>query len=194
MADGSRARRWTVLVVVAGAMAAGLLLRHFHGSSGASQAGPLGFVMHSQAKQLDNVPFVTGDGASVQLADLKGKVLLLNIWATWCPPCIEELPVLNAFSRAQETNGVVVIGAAADEEGARTVAPLTRREGLAYPILLANTNVQMTFGISAFPTTIIIGPDGRVAARYLGSLTHLELDRAIAPLLKPPSPPVPSTP
>lgn len=127
-------------------------------------------------------------------AEFAGKTVVLNFWATWCPPCIEELPVLNAFSRAQETNGVVVIGAAADEEGARTVAPLTRREGLAYPILLANTNVQMTFGISAFPTTIIIGPDGRVAARYLGSLTHLELDRAIAPLLKPPSPPVPSTP
>lgn len=127
-------------------------------------------------------------------AEFAGKTVVLNFWATWCPPCLRELPELNAFHRAQETHGVVVIGAAGDEEGARTVAPLVRREGLVYPVLLANTNVQMIFGISTYPTTIIIGPDGRVVARYLGSLTRQELERAIAPLLKPASAPVPSTP
>ncbi|MFO1462075.1 MAG: TlpA disulfide reductase family protein [Verrucomicrobiota bacterium] len=134
------------------------------------------------------------DGRQRSSGEFAGKTVVLNFWATWCPPCLRELPELNAFFREQETNGVVVIGAAVDEGGARAVTPLVRRQGLAYPILIADTNVQLTFGISTLPTTVIIAPDGRVAARYLGSLTRQELDRATAPLLKPPSPPVTSPP
>lgn len=128
------------------------------------------------------------DGHPVASTHFTGKVLVLNFWATWCPPCRRELPELEAFHRAQQTNDVVVIGAATDEGGAAVVTPFVRREKLSYPILLADTNVQQTFAVSTLPTTLIIGRDGRIAARYLGSLTQAELTKAVTPLL-PPLPP-----
>lgn len=122
-------------------------------------------------------------GRPVHSTNFAGQIVILNFWATWCPPCRRELPELNAVHRAQQSNGVVVVGAATDERGAEVVAPFVRSRELAYPIVIADTHVQQTFAISTLPTTLVIGRDGRVAARYLGSLTEAELNRAIAPLI-----------
>ncbi|MBN8490032.1 MAG: TlpA family protein disulfide reductase [Burkholderiales bacterium] len=160
-------------MVVAGAMAAGLLLRHFHGSSGASQAGPLGFVMHSQAKQLDNVPFVTGDGASVQLADLKGKVLLLNIWATWCPPCRKEMPSLD---RLQAKLGgsdfeVVALSIDTDAKGLASVKTFYTQVGIRHLRIFQDPTGTAGFklGTVGVPTTLLIDRQGRELGRLTGT-------------------------
>ena len=123
------------------------------------------------------------NGHPVSSAEYQGKILVLNFWATWCPPCRRELPELNAFHQERLAQGVVVIGAATDDRGAEVVAPFAQRNRLTYPILIADTNIQQTFAITTLPTTLVIGRDGRVAARYLGSLTAAELNRAVAPLL-----------
>jgi len=119
-------------------------------------------------------------GRTVRSQDFAGQVVVLNFWATWCPPCLRELPELKAFHRAQETNGVVVIGAATDAEGATKLKPFVTRNGINYPVVLAGPDVQMTFGVTSLPSTWIIGRDGRVEARYLGALTQKELERAVA--------------
>lgn len=126
------------------------------------------------------------EGRMVSSTNFAGQVVVLNFWATWCPPCVQELPELESFYRAQQTNGVVVIGASTDESGVSAVAPFVAARKLTYPVLLAGTNVQESFAVSALPTTIIIGRDGRVAARYLGSLTEAELTRAVTPLVNVP--------
>ena len=125
------------------------------------------------------------DGRLVSSTNFSGRVVVLNFWATWCPPCLEELPELDAFHRSQQSNGVVVIGASVDVEGAPLVGPFVKRRELGYPILLANTNIQELFAISPLPTTLVIGRDGRVAARYLGALSSNELAKAVGRLIGP---------
>lgn len=123
-------------------------------------------------------------GTMVTSAELASNIVVLNFWATWCPPCRRELPELEAFHRRHAGQGVVLVGAATDQEGAKVVGPFSRRHDLTYPMLLAGQDIQEAFAITSLPTTVVIGRDGRVAARYLGALNQKELERAIAPLLK----------
>ncbi len=123
------------------------------------------------------------DGRTVTSAQFAGKVVVLNFWATWCPPCLRELPELKAFQRTHDTNQVTIIGAATDVEGAAKVKPFAERNGLNYPVVIATPEIQESFFASSLPSTWVIGRDGRVAARYLGALTREELERAVAPLL-----------
>lgn len=154
-------------------MAAGLLLRHFHGSSGASQAGPLNFVMHSRAKQLDNVSFVTGDGASLQLADLKGKVVLLNIWATWCAPCRQEMPSLD---RLQAKLGgsdfeVVALSIDTDARGLASVKTFYSQVSIRHLRIFQDPTGTVGFklGTVGVPTTLLIDRQGRELGRLTGT-------------------------
>lgn len=125
----------------------------------------------------------------VASTNFAGQVLVLNFWATWCPPCLAEIPDLKAFHAANATNGVVVLGASIDEDGSAKVKPFVERNGLNYPVLLADATVQDLFGgVASVPTTFIVSREGRLVARYLGALTAEELTKAVAPLLAPPTP------
>lgn len=173
MADGLKARRGTVLVVVAGAMAADLLLRHFQGSSDASRAGPLGVMVHAQAKQLDNVSFGSGDGASLQLSDLNGKVVLLNIWATWCPPCRKEMPSLD---RLQAKLGgadfeVVALSIDTDAKGLALVETFYTQVGIRHLRIFQDPTWTAGFklGTVGVPTTLLIDRQGRELGRLTGT-------------------------
>ena len=123
-------------------------------------------------------------GLTVSSTNFSGKVLVLNFWATWCPPCREELPDLNAFHGANQTNGVVVIGASVDEGDREVVKRFAERNGLKYPIVFATPEIQLQFGnVSMLPTTFVIDRTGRMAARFLGAITREELEKTVAPLV-----------
>ena len=129
------------------------------------------------------------DGNAVRSETFAGRVVVLNFWATWCPPCVREIPDLQAFHERQGTNGAVVIGASVDTGDADVVRRFIQRQGVTYPVLLADAAAQEKFGgIASIPTTFIIDRQGRFAARYLGALTAQELDRAVAALPATPAP------
>ena len=165
-------RRWTVLIILLAAAAAGLLLRNFQSPSG-SHAGPLRFVMHSQPKPAASVSFVTGDSASMKLDDLRGKVVLLNIWATWCPPCKQEMPSLD---RLQAKLGgpdfeVVALSIDKDAKGLAEVKSFYSQVGIRHLRIFQDPTgtVGFTLGTVGVPTTLLIDPHGRELGRLTGT-------------------------
>ncbi len=124
--------------------------------------------------------FPRPEGGELALADFRGRPLLLNFWATWCPPCVRELPMLDRFHRAQPADGWQVIGIAVD--GPTPVREFLRRTPLAFPIGLAGldgTSLSRALGNvqGALPFSVVLGRDGRLKERQLGELDEARLQR-----------------
>jgi thiol-disulfide isomerase/thioredoxin len=117
-------------------------------------------------------------GKPQRLADFKGRWVVVNFWATWCVPCIQEIPEISAFRKAH--GDVVVIGVAVDAEDAPKVQAFAKKVGHDYPLVLSNASVEKQLGEpKALPTTRVYDPNGkvvydkpsRVDAKMLESLT-----------------------
>jgi len=113
----------------------------------------------------------TLDGDTLALEALRGRVVLLNVWATWCAPCRVEMPALDRLYRQYRDDGLVVVAVSVDagSDAARLVRRFVADLGLAFPVLLdpAGT-VQDRFGVNGLPTTFLIDRTGRIRARLLG--------------------------
>lgn len=126
------------------------------------------------------------EGKTVRAADFKGKVLILDFWATWCGPCRAEIPNFIALQKQYEKQGLVVLGLSVDEGGADVVKQFMQRLGMNYPVVLADQNIQEAFGgIEAVPKTFIIDRKGRIAKEHTGFVDKHEFENEIKPLLNP---------
>ena len=124
------------------------------------------------------------NGKRVSLSDFKGKVVVLNFWATWCGPCKTEIPWFIEFQKRWESRGFTVLGVSMDEEGWKAVTPYAAEKGINYPILLANEEVNQRYGgIEALPTTLVIGRDGKVAFIHSGLISRADYEKEIQQLL-----------
>lgn len=122
--------------------------------------------------------FAGVNGERVRVSGFRGKPLLVNFWATWCPPCVEELPLLNLFHREHAGRGWQVLGLAVDQ--ATPVARFLQRVPLTFPVALAGfagTEMSRSLGnvSGALPFSVVFGADGRVRHRKLGKLSGDEL-------------------
>jgi peroxiredoxin len=123
-------------------------------------------------------------GVRVSLSDYKGKVVLLNFWATWCGPCKTEIPWFIDFQKTYAAQGFTVLGVSMDEDGWDAINPYVASRGVNYPIVLANEEVNMLYGgIEALPTTLVIGRDGKVAFLHAGLIDKSEYEKEIRQLL-----------
>ncbi len=123
--------------------------------------------------------FDTPAGQPLALASLRGKPLLVNFWATWCPPCIEELPLIDAFFKQQGANGMQVIGLAIDQPSA--VRKFLEKMPLSFPVALAGfggTELVKSLGnaTGALPFSIVYGANGEPVHRKMGKLDRADLD------------------
>ncbi len=124
------------------------------------------------------------DGDSVSLTELQGNVVVLNIWASWCPPCTEELPALQSVWTTYQEAGVVFVGAAY-QENASDVRTAVEAYGLTYPIGLDTSDrIASTYGITGVPETFVIDADGRVAYIHIGPLTAEQLMQELESLVR----------
>ena len=160
------------LVIV---IASVLLLSH---KSSTSSSGPA-----RVGKPLGDFSLSDINGQTVHLSDYRGKVVLVNAWATWCPPCKAEMPDLNAYYQAHQANGFMLLAINAGDP-ASDAAAFASQKGLAFPVLLdPNTRLLNSLGIHSFPTSILVGTDGVVKAIHVGMFTPQALEAEITPYL-----------
>jgi peroxiredoxin len=114
-------------------------------------------------------------GKTIKLSQFKGKVVLVNFWATWCPPCVFEMPSLEALHGKYKGKGLVVLGISLDDEPARDVpgflAKFKKERGvkITYPLVVGDESVGDAFGgIRGIPTTFLIDRKGNIAKKYIG--------------------------
>ena len=129
------------------------------------------------------------DGNDAKLNQYKGKVVLVNFWATWCDPCYIEIPWLIEMQQKYEAKGFTVLGISMDEEGKSAVAPFLAKERfnvngqklpMNYPIVIGNDEVADKFGgLLGYPTSFLISRDGKVVKKVQGLISYEELTRAI---------------
>lgn len=123
-------------------------------------------------------------GRDVRLSDFKGKVVLLNFWATWCGPCKIEMPWFVDFQRKYKDRGFSVIAVSLDEEGWEVVKPFTEQLKLNFPVVIGSDEMADGYGgIEALPTTFIIDKEGRIASQHMGLVSMSDYEEDIESLL-----------
>ncbi len=120
------------------------------------------------------------DGKTHTLSGYKGKWVLVNYWATWCPPCLEEIPDLIAM-HGNKKNNIVVIGIALDYRTAKQVTDFAEGLLVNYPIVLGSPQVVNQIGpVQGLPTTYLFNPDGKMVAQQVGAITRAAVENYIA--------------
>ena len=137
--------------------------------------------------------FKTLDGKDISISSLKGKVVVLNFWATWCEPCQVEIPWMIDLQKKNAEKGFTILGAAMDDEGKSVVEPYVQKtefdvDGeklkMNYPIVLGNDDLAAKFGgLIGLPTTVVITRDGKIAKRFIGLANRDQLEKQIHALL-----------
>jgi peroxiredoxin len=123
-------------------------------------------------------------GRRLQLSSLRGKVVLLNFWATWCPPCKIEIPWFAEFTRRYGDQHLAVIGVSLDEDGWASVRPYAEHNKINYSLAIVNDEISGAYGgVGTLPATFLIDRQGRVAAKHVGIVARSEYETEIARLL-----------
>jgi thiol-disulfide isomerase/thioredoxin len=124
-------------------------------------------------------------GEPVKLADYKGKVVLIDFWATWCLPCKAAMPWMNELAAKYKADGVEVLGISMDDDGWEVVKPFIAEMGVKYPIVLGNKRVGYLYGeIDNLPVAFFVDRDQKVAGIHLGAASRKQFESAIQALLK----------
>lgn len=163
-------RRWLFAMVAAAAGLGGAGLAWWKYSASGVEEGA--------EAALWRMSFESPAGAGLSMQSLQGRPLLVNFWATWCPPCIEELPLLDRFYRENLPNGWQVLGLAVDQPDA--VRDFLRKMPLGFPVGLAGmagAELGKSLGNSSggLPFTVVFGPDGLVRHRKIGKVSSQDL-------------------
>jgi len=139
---------------------------------------------HSDRKPAANFSLADASGAKIVLADYKGKVVLLNFWATWCGPCKVEIPWFVEFNKTYKDRGFAVVGVSLDDDGWKSVKPYLAEKKIDYTVVVGNDEVSKAYGdVDSLPTTFIIDRDGRIAFVHTGLVGKDTYEKEIRSLL-----------
>jgi cytochrome c biogenesis protein CcmG/thiol:disulfide interchange protein DsbE len=123
-------------------------------------------------------------GTDFRLSDYRGRVVLLNFWATWCAPCKAEIPWFEEFQKAYASRGLAVIGISMDEDGWKVVRPYMEATRINYRIAIGDDALAQKYGgVTSLPETFLIDRDGRIAGRHIGIVGKSDYESEIVQLL-----------
>jgi len=172
--------RKAILIVVAIILAVAIYEVGRRSSTHSKPGGPLS-VGHSVAPDFSLQDL---NGQPLALADYSGKVVLLDFWATWCAPCLGEIPHFVALQNQYREQGLQVIGISMDD-GPKPVREFYQRFKMNYPVALGTDKLAEAYGgVLGLPVTFLIGRDGQVAAKYVGEVQMPVLEQKIKSLLQ----------
>jgi thiol-disulfide isomerase/thioredoxin len=162
---------WSNLILVAALLYAGPTLLPHLGALVGVRSGPRTAPSYAY-------PSLAGDLLSSD--SLRGKVVLVNFWATWCAPCRAEMPVLEAMYQRHKDKGFVIVGLAVDQAPTSEVADFVRDRGVSYPIAHVAREAEQRFGgVRGYPTSFLIGRDGVIRHTVLGPIGAVSLEPAV---------------
>jgi len=120
----------------------------------------------------------------LKLSSLRGKVVILDFWATWCPPCRKGIPDLIDIKKRYGSKGVEIVGISVDTDTKDEVIPFMKEKGINYPVVYGNQTVYMQYGgIRAIPTSFIIDKEGKIVASYEGLVPKITYENHIKRIL-----------
>jgi cytochrome c biogenesis protein CcmG/thiol:disulfide interchange protein DsbE len=135
-------------------------------------------------KQAPDFSLKDENGANITLADYRGKVLLLNFWATWCGPCKIEIPWFMEFEKQYKNKGFEVLGVAMDDDGWKAVKPYASDHNINYRVVLGNDSMATAYGgVDALPTTFVIDQNGKILTSHIGLVNRDDYVKEIQGLL-----------
>lgn len=148
--------------------------------TGPGSAAPQGVSVGNRARDFT---LESLDGNRVSLSDYRGKVVLINLWATWCPPCRAEISDLEAAYQARQDDGFVVLGVNIGESR-QVVAPFVRELGMTYPVLLdTESRLLDEYRGLGLPMSLLVDQEGIIRERHMGVLTTAQLEDYLAKVL-----------
>jgi peroxiredoxin len=139
--------------------------------------GPMALVGDVKGAEAPDFSLLTLDGQKVKLSDYRGKAVLLNFWATWCPPCKVEMPWFVDFQKQYGKDGLVVLGVAMDDSEPAQIGKFANDLGVNYTVLLGTDKVSDAYGdVQYLPTTFFIGRNGAIVDKATGLLDRKDLE------------------
>ena len=138
----------------------------------------------AQRKAPPDFALTDADGQRIQLSALRGRVVLLDFWATWCGGCKVEIPWYVEFDKKYRTQGLAVIGVSMDDGGMSVVKPFLAQKGIRYPVVMGSDDLAKKYNVAAMPVTLLIDRKGRIAAAHTGVVDKDTFENHIKELLK----------
>jgi len=139
----------------------------------------------AQRKAAPEIPLQNASGKAVNFRDYRGKIVLLDFWATWCHGCKEEIPWFSDLHRKYSEKGLVVVGVSMDSEGWKVVKPFAASANIPYTIVMGNDAAWKPYNLEALPDTFLIDREGRIAAAYRGLVDRNDIESNVAAMLRP---------
>ena len=130
-------------------------------------------------KPAPNFKLEDGSGKSATVSDYRGRVLLLNFWATWCGGCKKEIPWFQEFATKLDPTRFAVLGVSVDDEGWAAVKPYVQKTGVTYRMVVADKSMPERYAVTSMPATFLIDREGRIAATYVGVVDRGDIETNI---------------
>ncbi len=138
----------------------------------------------SAQQKAPNFKVQAADGSTIELAKLKGKVVVLNYWATWCGPCRMEIPGFVDVYKQYKARGLEIVGVSLDREGWKVVKPYIQKANINYPVVVADENLESAYGqIDAIPTTFVVDKKGNLVDKHVGYMSKADFEQLVKGLL-----------